>query len=61
MGLRWMLELGIDLEDEIRDCEERLRNVRGEIVKNAVEKIPGFMEVAEKLGLDNEDVNALSA
>ncbi|MEM1726800.1 MAG: hypothetical protein QW662_00005 [Nitrososphaerota archaeon] len=61
MRLRRMLELGIDVEDEIRDCEERLMEVRGEIVENAVEKIPGFMEVAEKLGLDNEDVNALSA
>jgi len=61
MGLRWMLELGIDVKDEITYYEERLRNIRGEIVENAAEKIPGFMEVAEKLGLDNEDVNALSA
>jgi len=38
-----------------------LRNVRGEIVKNAAEKIPGFAEIAEKLGLNNNDINALSA
>jgi len=61
LRLRQRHLLGIDLEDEIEDHEERLRNVRGEIVENAAEKIPGFMEVAEKLGLDNEDVNALSA
>ncbi|MEM3793619.1 MAG: hypothetical protein QXS76_01785 [Candidatus Bathyarchaeia archaeon] len=61
MRLQQMLELGIDFEDEIRDCEERLRNVRGEIVKNAVEKIPRFTEIAEKLGLNNNNINALSA
>jgi len=61
LRLRQRHLLGIDLEDEIEDHEERLRNVRGEIVENAAEKIPGFAEVAEKLGLDNEDVNALSA
>ncbi|MEM4498283.1 MAG: hypothetical protein QW692_05605 [Nitrososphaerota archaeon] len=61
MRLQQMLELGIDVEEEIRYCEGRLRNVRGEIVENAVEKIPGFAEIAEKLGLNNNDVNGLSA
>ncbi len=61
MRLQQMLELGIDFEEEIRDCEERLMEVRGEIVENAVEKIPGFMEIAEELGLNSNDINALSA
>jgi len=61
MRLQQMLELGIDFEDEIRDCEERLRNVRGEIVEKAMEKIPGFAEIAEKLGLNNNDIKALPA
>ena len=56
-----MLELGIDFEEEIRDCEERLMSIRVEIVERAREEIPGFAEIAEKLGLDNEDINALSA
>ncbi|MEM3921640.1 MAG: hypothetical protein QXG25_01995 [Nitrososphaerota archaeon] len=61
MGLRWMLELGIDLEDEITYYEERLRNVRGEIVENAVEKIPGFTDIARELELNDNNVNTLSA
>ena len=61
LRLRQRHLLGIDLEDEIEDHEERLKNVRGEIVEKAMEKIPEFMEIAKKLGLDNEDVNALSA
>ncbi|MEM4021519.1 MAG: hypothetical protein QXI18_04035 [Nitrososphaerota archaeon] len=61
MRLQQMLELGIDVEDEIRNCEERLRNVRGEIVENAMEKIPRFADIAGELGLSNNDVNGLSA
>ncbi|MEM4498362.1 MAG: hypothetical protein QW692_06010 [Nitrososphaerota archaeon] len=61
MRLQQMLELGIDFEDEIRDCEERLRNVRGEIVENAVEKIPRFADIARELELNDNDINALSA
>ncbi|MEM4883892.1 MAG: hypothetical protein QXK53_07660, partial [Nitrososphaerota archaeon] len=61
MRLQQMLELGIDVEEEIRDCEERLRNVRGEIVENAVEKIPRFADIARELELDDNDINALTA
>ncbi|MEM1655232.1 MAG: hypothetical protein QXY27_02740, partial [Nitrososphaerota archaeon] len=61
MRLQQMLELGIDFEDEIRDCEERLRNVRGEIVEKAMEEIPRFADIAGELGLSNNDVNGLSA
>ncbi|MEM4021290.1 MAG: hypothetical protein QXI18_02830 [Nitrososphaerota archaeon] len=40
LRLRQRHLLGIDLEDEIEDHEERLMEVRGEIVENAMEKIP---------------------
>jgi len=61
MRLRQMLELGIDFEEEIRDCEERLMSIRGEIVENAMEKIPGFAEIARELELNDNNINALSA
>ncbi|MEM1976384.1 MAG: hypothetical protein QXX29_00605 [Nitrososphaerota archaeon] len=61
MGLRRMRMLGIDVENEIKNHEEWLKKVRGEIVENAMEKIPGFMEIAEELGLNSNDINALSA
>ncbi|MEM4021530.1 MAG: hypothetical protein QXI18_04090 [Nitrososphaerota archaeon] len=59
--LHHIMKLGIDFEEEIRDCEERLRNVRGEIVENAMEKIPGFAEIARELELNDNNINALSA
>ena len=55
------MELGIDFEEEIRDCEERLMSIRGEIVENAMEKIPGFAEIARELELNDNNINALSA
>jgi len=61
MRLQQMLELGIDVEEEIRDCEKKLNKVRSEIVEKAMKKIPEFMNIAEKLGLSNNDVNALLA
>jgi len=61
MRLRWMLELGIDVEEEIRDCEERLMRIRGEIVERAGEKIPGFADIARELELNDNNINALSA
>jgi len=61
MRLQRMLELGIEVEDDIRDYERRLRKVREEIVKKAVEKIPGFADIARELELNDNDINALSA
>ncbi len=61
MRLQQMLELGIDFEDEIRDCEEKLMIIRGEIVENAVEKIPRFADIARELELNDNNINALSA
>ncbi|MEM4765583.1 MAG: hypothetical protein QXE85_00685, partial [Nitrososphaerota archaeon] len=61
MRLQQMLELGIDVEDEIRDCEEKLMIIRGEIVENAVEKILRFADIARELELNDNNINALSA
>ncbi|MEM1781326.1 MAG: hypothetical protein QW441_01995 [Nitrososphaerota archaeon] len=61
MRLQQMLELGIDFEDEIRDCEEKLMIIRGEIVENAVEKILRFADIARELELNDNNINALSA
>ncbi|MEM0329340.1 MAG: hypothetical protein QXW02_03040 [Nitrososphaerota archaeon] len=61
MRLQQMLELGIDFEEEIRDCEEKLMIIRGEIVEKAMEKIPGFAEIARELELNDNNINALSA
>ncbi|MEM3921957.1 MAG: hypothetical protein QXG25_03630 [Nitrososphaerota archaeon] len=61
MRLQRMLELGIEVEDDIRDYERRLRKVREEIVKKAVEKIPGFADIARELELNDNNINALSA
>jgi len=55
------MELGIDFEEEIRDCEERLMSIRGEIVEKAMEKIPRFAEIARELELNDNNINALSA
>ncbi|MEM4497770.1 MAG: hypothetical protein QW692_02970 [Nitrososphaerota archaeon] len=59
--LHHIMKLGIDFEEEIKDCEEQLKNVRGEIVENAVEKIPGFTDIVRELELNDNDINALSA
>ena len=54
--------LGVYVEDEvIKDHKKWLTEIREEIVEKAQERIPRFTEIAEKLGLDNDDVNALSA
>jgi len=59
--LHHIMKLGIDFEEEIRDCEGQLKNVRGEIVENAVEKIPRFTDIARELELNDNNINALSA
>jgi len=61
MGLHRMRVLGIDVEDEIKDYEKRLMEVRGEIVERSRNKIPRFADVAKEFGLNDNDVYALSA
>jgi len=61
LGLRQMQMLGVNAEDLIGVMEGMLTKLRRDIVERAVEKIPRFMEIAEKLGLNNDDVNALLA
>lgn len=61
LKLRQRQMLGIDVEGEVRSREEELIKIRREIVKKAHEKIHGFAEIAGKLGLNNDDINALSA
>ena len=56
-----MYLLGIDVEDEIENYEERLKKAHREIVEKAHEKIPGFTDIAKKLGLNNDDTNTMSA
>lgn len=59
--LRWTQMLGIDVGDEIKGNEERLMRIRGEIVEKAMKKISRFTDIAEKLVLSDNDVNALLA
>ena len=58
--IRKMREIGIDVSSDVEEYEKKLENVRREIVEKATEVIPGFIEVAEALGLSREDVNGLT-
>ncbi|MEM0328984.1 MAG: hypothetical protein QXW02_01190 [Nitrososphaerota archaeon] len=59
--LRQRQELGVNVEDVISIIKEELEKARQEIVEKARERIPRFTDIAEELGLSDNDVNALSA
>ncbi len=58
--LQAMKEVGVDVLNEIKEYEEKLKNIRMEIVEKAFNVIPRFNEIAEGLGLGKEDISGLT-
>jgi hypothetical protein len=52
--------MGIDVGSNVRILEEMVEDVRKEIVDKAINIIPGFTDIANSLGLDEDDISGLA-
>jgi hypothetical protein len=52
--------VGVDVGGDVRILEEIVEDARREIVDKAIKIIPRFMEIANRLGLDRDDINGLA-
>jgi len=53
-------EIGVDVSNDVKILEDALKDIRREIVEKATEVIPRFIEVAEALELNRDDINGLT-
>ena len=52
--------IGVDVGGGVKILEEMVEDARREIVDKAIKIIPGFMDIANSLGLSRDDVNGLA-
>jgi hypothetical protein len=52
--------IGIDVGSNARILEEMVEDARRETVDKAIEIIPGFIDIANSLGLDEDDISGLA-
>jgi len=52
--------IGIDVGSNVRILEEMVEDVRREVVDKAIKIIPRFIDIANSLGLDGDDINGLA-
>jgi hypothetical protein len=52
--------IGIDVGSNARILEEMVEDARREIVDKAIEIIPGFIDIADSLGLNRDDISGLA-
>ena len=52
--------IGVDVGSDIEVLKKIIKDVRKEIVDKAIRIIPGFMNVADSLGLSRDDINGLT-
>jgi len=52
--------VGIDVGGDVKILERTVEDARREIVDIAIKIIPGFMDIANSLGLSRDDVNGLA-
>jgi hypothetical protein len=52
--------IGVDFGSDVKMLEKMVEDARKEIVNKAINIIPRFMDIADSLGLDRDDVNGLA-
>jgi len=52
--------VGINVGGDVKILEKMVEDARREIVDKAIEIIPRFMDIADTLGLDRDDINGLT-
>ena len=52
--------VGVDVGGDVKMLEEMVEDARREIVDKAIKIIPRFMEIANSLGLDKDDIDGLA-
>jgi hypothetical protein len=50
----------VDVRDDVKILEEMVEDVRRKIVDKAIKIIPRFIDIANSLGLDRDDINGLA-
>ncbi|MCL7389734.1 MAG: hypothetical protein LZ173_07385, partial [Thaumarchaeota archaeon] len=52
--------VGVDVGGDVKILEEMVEDARGETVDKAIEIIPGFIDIADSLGLNRDDISGLA-
>ncbi|MCL7401166.1 MAG: hypothetical protein LZ168_00005, partial [Thaumarchaeota archaeon] len=52
--------VGVDVGGDVKISEEMVEDARKEVVDKAIKIIPRFMDIADSLGLDRDDINGLA-
>jgi hypothetical protein len=52
--------VGVDVGGDVKILEEMVEDARKEVVDKAVQIIPKFIDIANSLGLDRDDINGLA-
>jgi hypothetical protein len=50
----------VDVGGDVKISEKMVEDVRREIIDKAINNIPRFMDIADSLGLDRDDINGLA-
>jgi hypothetical protein len=52
--------VGVDVGGDVKMLEKMIESARREIVDKAIKIIPRFIDIANRLGLDSDDINGLA-